>query len=144
MTGPPNEVRPCLAKAADGNPVRVSRVTSAGQGRASWRSSPLRAIRVTTGRKCSNTSRDHQSPPADIAQVDEPQLNAMFEAAAVLRGLKKAFSDYEQKTSQPGREGLKLASCSVGAPSSVSGQADTALAQGLLSLIAARARPQLE
>lgn len=34
----------------------------------------------------------------DIDKVDEPQLRAMFETAAeVLNGLKKAFSDYEQK-----------------------------------------------
>jgi hypothetical protein len=34
----------------------------------------------------------------DIDKVDEPQLKAMFETAAeVLTGLKKAFSDYEQK-----------------------------------------------
>ena len=34
----------------------------------------------------------------DIAKVDEPQLKAMFETAAeVLTGLRKAFSDYEQK-----------------------------------------------
>jgi len=34
----------------------------------------------------------------DIRKVDEPQLKAMFETAAeVLGGLKKAFSDYEQK-----------------------------------------------
>ncbi|WP_429811711.1 hypothetical protein [Ensifer sp. B1-9] len=34
----------------------------------------------------------------DILKVDEPQLKAMFETAAeVLGGLKKAFSDYEQK-----------------------------------------------
>jgi hypothetical protein len=34
----------------------------------------------------------------DITKVDEPQLKAMFETAAeVLGGLKKAFSDYEQK-----------------------------------------------
>ena len=35
---------------------------------------------------------------ADIEKVDKPQLKAMFETAAeVLGGLKKAFSDYEQK-----------------------------------------------
>jgi hypothetical protein len=35
---------------------------------------------------------------ADINKVDEPQVRAMFETAAeVLTGLKKAFSDYEQK-----------------------------------------------
>jgi hypothetical protein len=35
---------------------------------------------------------------ADGDKVDEPQLKAMFETAAeVLGGLKKAFSDYEQK-----------------------------------------------
>jgi hypothetical protein len=34
----------------------------------------------------------------DIGKVDEPQLKAMFETSAeVLTGLKKAFSDYEQK-----------------------------------------------
>jgi hypothetical protein len=34
----------------------------------------------------------------DIQKVEEPQLRAMFETAAeVLGGLKKAFSDYEQK-----------------------------------------------
>ena len=34
----------------------------------------------------------------DIEKVDEPQLKAMFETAAeVLLGLRKAFSDYEQK-----------------------------------------------
>lgn len=34
----------------------------------------------------------------DIEKVDEPQLKAMFETAAeVMGGLKKAFSDYEQK-----------------------------------------------
>ena len=34
----------------------------------------------------------------DIGKVDEPQLKAMFETSAeVLGGLKKAFSDYEQK-----------------------------------------------
>jgi hypothetical protein len=34
----------------------------------------------------------------DIGKVDEPRLKAMFETGAeVLTGLKKAFSDYEQK-----------------------------------------------
>ena len=34
----------------------------------------------------------------DVTKVDEPQLRAMFETSAeVLVGLKKAFSDYEQK-----------------------------------------------
>jgi hypothetical protein len=34
----------------------------------------------------------------DITKVDEPQLKAMFETAAeVLGGLKKTFSDYDQK-----------------------------------------------
>ncbi|MGO4571874.1 hypothetical protein [Microvirga sp. 2TAF3] len=34
----------------------------------------------------------------DVSKVDEPQLKAMFETSAeVLTGLKKAFSDYEQK-----------------------------------------------
>jgi hypothetical protein len=35
---------------------------------------------------------------ADINEVEEPQLKAMFETAAeVLEGLLKAFRDYEQK-----------------------------------------------
>jgi hypothetical protein len=35
---------------------------------------------------------------ADIEKVDEPQLKAIFETSAeVLCGLKKAYSDYEQK-----------------------------------------------
>jgi len=34
----------------------------------------------------------------DVVKVDEPQLRAMFETSAeVLGGLRKAFSDYEQK-----------------------------------------------
>lgn len=34
----------------------------------------------------------------DVDKVDEPHLNPKFETAAeVLGGLKKAFSDYEQK-----------------------------------------------
>ncbi|BDV33634.1 MULTISPECIES: hypothetical protein [Methylocystis] len=34
----------------------------------------------------------------DIEKVDEPQLKAMFETSAeVLSGLKKAYSDYEEK-----------------------------------------------
>jgi hypothetical protein len=34
----------------------------------------------------------------DVAKVEEPQVKAMFETSAeVLNGLKKAFSDYEQK-----------------------------------------------
>jgi uncharacterized membrane-anchored protein YhcB (DUF1043 family) len=34
----------------------------------------------------------------DIDKVDEPQLKAMFETSAeVLSGLKKAYTDYEQK-----------------------------------------------
>jgi hypothetical protein len=34
----------------------------------------------------------------DVAVVDEPQLQAMFETAAeVLGGLEKAFADYERK-----------------------------------------------
>jgi hypothetical protein len=34
----------------------------------------------------------------DIAKLDEPQLNAMFETSAeVIGGLIKAFRDYEQK-----------------------------------------------
>ena len=41
----------------------------------------------------------------DIVKVDEPQLKAMFETSAeVLGGLKKAFSDYEQKTEAAWRE----------------------------------------
>ncbi|TJV13386.1 MAG: hypothetical protein E5Y07_31885 [Mesorhizobium sp.] len=40
----------------------------------------------------------------DIGKVDEPQLKAMFETAAeVLGGLKKAFSDYEQKNEKAWR-----------------------------------------
>ena len=40
----------------------------------------------------------------DIDKVDEPQLKAMFETAAeVLGGLKKAFSDYEQKNEKAWR-----------------------------------------
>jgi hypothetical protein len=39
-----------------------------------------------------------RSPREDIDKVDEPQLKAMFETSAeVLCGLKKAYSDYEQK-----------------------------------------------
>ncbi|SFH36667.1 hypothetical protein SAMN04488020_1116 [Palleronia marisminoris] len=42
---------------------------------------------------------------ADIEKVDEPQLEAMFETAAeVLGGLKKAFSDYEQKNESAWRD----------------------------------------
>ncbi|WP_375263444.1 hypothetical protein [Palleronia sp.] len=42
---------------------------------------------------------------ADIDKVDEPQLEAMFETAAeVLGGLKKAFSDYEQKNESAWRD----------------------------------------
>lgn len=42
---------------------------------------------------------------ADIDKVDEPQLKAMFETAAeVLGGLKKAFSDYEQKNESAWRK----------------------------------------
>lgn len=34
----------------------------------------------------------------DIEKVEEPQLRAMFETSAeVLTGLKKAYSDYEEK-----------------------------------------------
>lgn len=34
----------------------------------------------------------------DIEKVEEPQLRAMFETSAeVIRGLEKAFSDYERK-----------------------------------------------
>ena len=40
----------------------------------------------------------------DIDKVDEPQLKAMFETTAeVLGGLKKAFSDYEQKNEKAWR-----------------------------------------
>lgn len=40
----------------------------------------------------------------DIEKVEEPQLKAMFETAAeVLLGLKKAFSDYEQKNEKAWR-----------------------------------------
>ncbi|SPJ24251.1 hypothetical protein [Palleronia abyssalis] len=42
---------------------------------------------------------------ADIDKVDEPQLEAMLETAAeVLGGLKKAFSDYEQKNESAWRD----------------------------------------
>jgi len=41
----------------------------------------------------------------DIDKVDEPQLKAMFETSAeVLGGLKKAFSDYEQKNESAWRK----------------------------------------
>ena len=41
----------------------------------------------------------------DIGKVDEPQLKAMFETSAeVLTGLKKAFSDYEQKSESAWRK----------------------------------------
>lgn len=41
----------------------------------------------------------------DIEKVDEPQLKAMFETSAeVLTGLKKAFSDYEQKNESAWRK----------------------------------------
>jgi len=41
----------------------------------------------------------------DVKKVDEPQLKAMFETAAeVLGGLKKAFSDYEQKNEKAWRQ----------------------------------------
>ena len=40
-----------------------------------------------------------------ISKVDEPQLKAMFETfAEVLTGLKKAFSDYEQKNESAWRK----------------------------------------
>ena len=40
----------------------------------------------------------------DIGKVDEPRLKAMFETAAeVLGGLKKAFSDDEQKNEKAWR-----------------------------------------
>jgi hypothetical protein len=42
---------------------------------------------------------------SDIDKVDEPQLKAMFETSAeVLGGLKKAFSDYEQKNESAWRK----------------------------------------
>jgi hypothetical protein len=42
---------------------------------------------------------------ADTGEVDEPQLKAMFETSAeVLLGLKKAFSDYEQKNENAWRK----------------------------------------
>jgi hypothetical protein len=41
----------------------------------------------------------------DTGKVDEPQLKAMFETSAeVLTGLKKAFSDYEQKNESAWRK----------------------------------------
>ena len=41
----------------------------------------------------------------DIGKVDEPQLKAMFETSAeVLTGLKRAFSDYEQKNESAWRK----------------------------------------
>jgi hypothetical protein len=41
----------------------------------------------------------------DIGKVSEPQLKAMFETSAeVLSGLKKAFSDYEQKNESAWRK----------------------------------------
>lgn len=41
----------------------------------------------------------------DTGKVDEPQLKAMFETSAeVLIGLKKAFSDYEQKNESAWRK----------------------------------------
>jgi len=41
----------------------------------------------------------------DIEEVDEPQLKAMFETSAeVLTGLKRAFSDYEQKNESAWRK----------------------------------------
>ena len=41
----------------------------------------------------------------DIDKVDEPHLKAMFETSAeVLGGLKKAFSDYEQKNESAWRK----------------------------------------
>jgi hypothetical protein len=41
----------------------------------------------------------------DIGNVVEPQLRAMFETSAeVLIGLKKAFSDYEQKNESAWRK----------------------------------------
>jgi hypothetical protein len=41
----------------------------------------------------------------DIEKMDEPQLKAMFETSAeVLSGLKKAFSDYEQKNESAWRK----------------------------------------
>jgi hypothetical protein len=41
----------------------------------------------------------------DVGKVEEPQLKAMFETSAeVLTGLKKAFSDYEQKNESAWRK----------------------------------------
>ena len=41
----------------------------------------------------------------DISKVDEPKLQAMFETSAeVLTGLKKTFSDYEQKNESAWRK----------------------------------------
>ena len=42
---------------------------------------------------------------ADVGKVDEPSLEAMFETSAeVLSGLKKAFSDYQQKNESAWRK----------------------------------------
>ena len=41
----------------------------------------------------------------DIGKVDDPQMKAMFETSAeVLGGLKKAFSDFEQKNENAWRK----------------------------------------
>jgi hypothetical protein len=41
----------------------------------------------------------------DIGKVDDPQMKAMFETSAeVLVGLKKAFSDFEQKNESAWRK----------------------------------------
>lgn len=41
----------------------------------------------------------------DIGKVDDPQMKAMFETSAeVLGGLKKAFSDFEQKNESAWRK----------------------------------------
>jgi hypothetical protein len=46
---------------------------------------------------------DH--PRRDIEKVDKPQLKAVFETSAeVLAGLRKAFSDYEQKNESAWRK----------------------------------------
>jgi hypothetical protein len=43
----------------------------------------------------------------DVAKVDEPQFQAMFETSAeVLSGLIKAFSDYEQKNERAWRKSV--------------------------------------
>jgi hypothetical protein len=50
-----------------------------------------------------NETMDHLR--SDIDKVSRPQLRAMFETAAeVLTGLKKAFSDYENKNEKAWRK----------------------------------------